>query len=121
MSKINSYKDLLIWQKGIQIAVEVYKITQEFPPEEMFGLTNQLRRASNSISLNIAEGYGRHTTKSYVNYLVNTRSTLNEVESGLILAVELKFIEKNKLISLNNLILEEGKMLGSLINTLLKK
>ena len=56
-----------------------------------------------------------------MNYLVNSRSTLNEVESGLILAVELKFIEKNKLISLNNLILEEGKMLGSLINTLLKK
>lgn len=81
MNKINSYKDLIIWQKGLQIAIEVYKLTRQFPKEEIFGLTSQVRRAANSITLNIAEGFGRHTTKSYINYLVNTRSTLNEVES----------------------------------------
>lgn len=120
MSKINSFKDLLVWQKAIQIAVEVYKITKDFPKEELFGLTNQVRRAANAIALNIAEGFGKHTTKSYINYLVIARSPLNEVESGLILGTELEFINNDKIINVNNLIIEEGKMLGALINSLKK-
>ncbi len=62
--KVNSYKDLLVWQKAIDISVEVYKVTADFPLTEIYGLTNQVRRASNSISLNIAEGFGRKSTKS---------------------------------------------------------
>ena len=120
MSKINSFKDLLVWQKAIQIAVEVYKVTKDFPSEEIFGLRSQIRRAANAIALNIAEGFGRHTTKSYINYLVTARSTLNEVESGLILGTELEFTSIEKWSKTNALIIEEGKMITALINSLKK-
>lgn len=120
MTSIKSYKDLLIWQKGIQISVAIYKLTKRFPSEEIFGLTSQLRRAANSISLNIAEGYGRHTTKSYINYLINARSTLYEVESGIILATELEFVLKREIESLITILNEESKMIGALINKLNK-
>ncbi|MES1181721.1 MAG: four helix bundle protein, partial [Flavobacterium sp.] len=65
MSGINSYKDLLIWQKGIDIVVNLYQLVGDFPKEEMYALTSQLKRASVSIPSNIAEGYGRHSTQSY--------------------------------------------------------
>ncbi|MEP7264682.1 MAG: four helix bundle protein [Bacteroidota bacterium] len=121
MTSIKSYRDLLVWQKAIQISVEVYKITKMFPSEELFGLTNQIRRASNSISLNIAEGYGRHTTKSYVNYLVTSRATLYEVESGMFLAKELELTTESAIQKLKVLLEEESKMLASLIKSLTNK
>ena len=61
MSGINSYKDLLIWQKGIDIAINLYELVEDFPKEEIYALTSQLKRASISISSNIAEGYGRNS------------------------------------------------------------
>ena len=69
MSGINSYKDLLIWQKGIDIAINLYELVEDFPKEEIYALTSQLKRASISISSNIAEGYGRNSTKSYIHFL----------------------------------------------------
>jgi len=93
MGQINSYKDLLVWRKAIDISVEVYRLTGKyFPKEEIFGLTSQVRRAANSISLNIAEGHGKHTTKNFVNYLVTAFTSNNEIESGFILANKLNFI-----------------------------
>ena len=95
MGKIKSYKDLLIWQKGIEITEKVYLITNNFPQNELFSLTNQIRRASVSISSNIAEGFGRNSTKSYMNFLKISRGSLYELETQLIIADRLNYIFDN--------------------------
>ncbi|MBC7862915.1 MAG: four helix bundle protein [Bacteroidia bacterium] len=118
MSKINSYKDLIVWQRAIDIAVEVYKITKKFPSDEIFGLTSQVRRASYSVSLNIAEGHGRNTTKSFLNFLRIAKGSLDELESGFILATRLEFVKEEELKKLNDSITQEMKMLVSLIKVL---
>ena len=118
MAKLNSYKELIVWQRSIDLSVEVYHITKLFPREELYGLTSQFRRASNSVSLNIAEGFGRNSTKSYMNFLRNAKASLDEVESGFVLAVKLGFTEDPALIKLNSIISETMKMLVSLIKSL---
>jgi four helix bundle protein len=89
VGNIKSYKDLIIWQKSIDLAVEIYKLSSKFPKEEIYGMTSQIRRAVCSISLNIAEGYGRNTTKNYINSLYIAKGSLQEVESAIILSVRL--------------------------------
>jgi four helix bundle protein len=121
MNKLKSYKDLLVWQRAVDISVEVYAISASFPKEEVFGLTNQIRRASNSISLNIAEGYSRNSAKAYLNFLNIAQGSLFELESGIILAERLQFAESEILINLFNLITEESKMLRSLMNKIEEK
>ncbi|HXB42012.1 MAG TPA: four helix bundle protein [Bacteroidia bacterium] len=86
MGKINSFEDLIVWKKSIDLSVEVYKITAKFPREEIFGLTSQIRRASNSVSLNIYEGSAR-TTKMYINQLIIAKGSATEVLSGSILVL----------------------------------
>ena len=117
MSKIQSYKDLLIWQKGIEITEKVYLLTKSFPSEEIYSLTNQIKRATVSIPSNIAEGFGRNSTKSYVNFLKISRGSLYELETQLIITEKQKFISDLDLLqSINELISEEGKMINSYIN-----
>ena len=117
MSKIQSYKDLLIWQKGIEITEKVYLLTKSFPIDEIYSLTNQIKRATVSIPSNIAEGFGRNSTKSYVNFLKISRGSLYELETQLIIAEKQKFISDLDLLqSINELISEEGKMINSYIN-----
>ena len=117
MSKIQSYKDLLIWQKGIEITDKVYLLTKSFPNEEIYSLTNQIKRATVSIPSNIAEGFGRNSTKSYVNFLKISRGSLYELETQLIIAEKQNFISDLDLLkSINELISEEGKMINSYIN-----
>lgn len=119
MGKIKSYKDLLIWQKGIEITEKVYLITNNFPENELFSLTNQIRRASVLILSNIAEGFGRNSTKSYMNFLKISRGSLYELETQLIIADRLNYISDNELLkSINDLLSEEGKMINSYINKL---
>ena len=119
MSGINSYKDLLIWQKGIDIAINLYELVEDFPKEEIYALKSQLKRASISISSNIAEGYGRNSTKSYIHFLCISRGSLLELETQLIIANRLKFIKNETLFSeLMNQITEESKMINSFINKL---
>ena len=119
MGKIKSYKDLLIWQKGIEITEKVYLTTNNFPENELFSLTNQIRRTSVSISSNIAEGFGRNSTKSYMNFLKISRGSLYELETQLIIADRLNYMSGNELFkSINDLLSEEGKMINSYINKL---
>lgn len=68
-NKINSYKDLIVWQKSIALVTEIYKLTKAFPAEEKFGIVNQLNRAVVSIPANIAEGWGRESSKNYLQFL----------------------------------------------------
>ena len=118
LSKIESYKDLLIWQKGMELVKLTYLITQSFPDEEKFGLTSQLRRSAISIPSNIAEGYGRGTKAQYINYLRIARGSLSELETQFIICKELEFLaEISEAIAL---IEEESKMINSLVKKLEK-
>lgn len=122
MEKINSYKDLLIWQRGMLIAELVYELTQSFPSSEVYGITSQLRRAGVSIPSNIAEGFGRNATKSYINFIKIARGSLNELETQLLLAKRLNFIvDSSAFETLLKHIEEEGKMINSFINKLEEK
>jgi four helix bundle protein len=121
MTKILSYKDLLVWQKAIDLSVEVYSLSSTFPSSEIYGLTNQLRRASNSVSLNIAEGQGRNSTRTFIHFLNIAKGSLNEVETALILSERLGFISNDKLKPSFQIIEEESKMLSSLIEKLKAK
>ena len=83
MNEIKSYKDLLIWKKGITIVKLVYQLVKTFPQEEMYALSSQLKRASVSIPSNIAEGYGRNYTKDYSRFLQIARGSLYEMQTQI--------------------------------------
>jgi len=86
-----SFKDLVVWQRAVQLTVAIYKLTSTFPADERFGLTNQLRRASVSVSSNIAEGYGRSTKGEYLLFLGHARWSKCEVETQLVISEALGF------------------------------
>lgn len=119
MSSISSYKDLLIWKKGIIIVVKVYQLTKAFPSEELYALTSQIKRASVSIPSNIAEGYGRNTDKSFSHFIDISRGSLCELETQLIIAKELGFIVNFELYNeILALIIEESKMINAFSKSL---
>ena len=86
-----SYKDLVVWQKGIALAKLVYSMTRTFPSEEKFGLIAQMRRAAVSVPSNIAEGQARHTTGEFIQFLSHAEGSVAELDTQLILWVELGF------------------------------
>jgi four helix bundle protein len=86
-----SFRDLTVWQRSVQLTVAIYKSTDSFPASERFGLTNQLRRASVSVASNIAEGYGRSTKGEYVQFLGHARGSNSEVETQIVIAKALGF------------------------------
>ena len=119
MSSISSYKDLLIWKKGIIIVVKVYQLTKAFPSEELYALTSQIKRASVSIPSNIAEGYGRNTDKSFSHFIDISRGSLCELETQLIIAKELGFVVDFELYNeILELIIEESKMINAFSKSL---
>lgn len=93
---IKSYKDLIVWKKAKDLAIGIYKITGNFPKEEMFGITNQLRRAVVSISNYTSEGTGRQYKKDTIQFLFVSNGSVNEVESMLQIANELGFIKEKQ-------------------------
>ncbi|MEP5611252.1 MAG: four helix bundle protein [Cyclobacteriaceae bacterium] len=113
---LKSYKELIVWQRAMQLVKEIYRITSTFPPEEKFGLTNQMRRASVSIPSNIAEGWGRSLTKNYLQFLRISRGSLYELETQLALSVDLEFLSNSD--KAEGLIVEVSKMLNTLIKKL---
>jgi four helix bundle protein len=115
--KIESYKDLVVWQKGIELVNELYSVTKGFPKEEMFGLTNQIRRATISVPSNIAEGWGRNSTKNYIQFIRISVGSLYEIETQLVIANNQNYITNQIKSALSEKIDELGKML----NTLLKR
>jgi four helix bundle protein len=120
MIKINSFEDLIVWQKAIDLSVEIYKSSGKFPKEEIFGLVSQIRRASNSISLNIAEGSVK-STKTFINQLTIANGSAAEVLSASILANRLEFLSDDELKRLREKISEVTKILNSLISSLERK
>ena len=83
---ISSYRDLKIWQDAMTLAEDCYRITKGFPKDEMYGMTAQIRRSATSVAANVAEGYGRDSTRSYVNFLRIAQGSLKELETHLILS-----------------------------------
>lgn len=84
-SKIESYRDLKVWQKSVNLVTEIYEITRSFSKEEIYTLASQLRRAAISVPSNIAEGWGRNSTKEYVHFLRIARGSLLELETQLVI------------------------------------
>lgn len=118
MEKIKSFKELRIWQKGIEIIKNVYSVTQSFPKEEQYGLTSQMRRAAVSVPSNIAEGFKRYHPKEYRQFLHIALGSLAELETLAIVGNELNFIDREKLSQINEQIDHESKMISSLLNRL---
>ncbi|HSD06085.1 four helix bundle protein [Flavobacterium sp.] len=119
MSEIKSYKDLLIWQKGIEIVCMTYKLVYSFPKDELYALSSQIKRSSVSIPSNIAEGYGRQSAQSYIQFIKIARGSLCELETQLLVAKKLDFINNEELfLELTNQIVEESKMINSFLNKL---
>jgi four helix bundle protein len=112
--KPRGYRDLLVWQKSISLVKAIYKLTADFPPEEKFGLIAQMRRAAVSIPSNIAEGQARNTTGEFVLFISHSEGSLAELDTQLILAVELNFIAAEKIKPIANSIDELRRMLNSL-------
>lgn len=113
-----NFKELLVWQKSINFVTEVYELTYLFPKDEMYGLTSQIRRASISIPSNIAEGNSRRSLADYLQFLKIARGSCAEVETQLIIAKNLHFLNEEKYSELNENIIEISKMLNALINLL---
>src|SRR5204863_1182204 len=111
---IQSYKDLLVWQKGIALAKVIYSLTQRFPAEEKFGLVSQMRRAAVSIPSNLAEGQARRTTGEFVQFISHAEGSAAELDTQLILAVELNFCAKRDAIPIYEAIDELRRMLNAL-------
>ncbi len=116
-----SYQDLIVWQKSVRLAEVIYNLTARFPAEERYGLVSQLRRASVSISANIAEGWGRGTRPELRNRLMISRGSVDETESDLVLAEKLGFARSGELQEARALIIEIRRMLVALRRSLLRQ
>jgi len=95
VSSNKPHRNLLAWQKAMDLAVEIYEITKKFPKEEIYGLTGQLRRAAVSVPSNIAEGAADRTTQQFSNFLSNSIGSLNEIDTQLELGLRLGYLPKN--------------------------
>ena len=116
--KINSFKDLKIWQKGMEIVSDIYILSKKFPKEELFSLTSQLRRSAISIPSNIAEGFKRFHNKEYKQLLFITLGSCAELETQIIISKELKYIDENEEAKLVEKLDHICRMTSSLIKKL---
>jgi four helix bundle protein len=116
----SSFKDLRVWQEAKQFAVDVYRVTAQFPRHELYGLSQQLRRAAVSVPSNIAEGKGHRSDREFANFLLHARGSLLEVQTQLMIAQELQYISQEEgehLLALSDSI---GRSLNGLINSMRK-
>jgi four helix bundle protein len=117
---VKSHKDLYVWQKSIEFVVSIYTLTNNFPKDELYGLTSQMRRAGISISSNIAEGAARSSKKEFIKYLYIALGSSSELETHIIISKELSYISIDEYNSLLNDLSEIRMMLLGLIKSLKK-
>ena len=115
---IKSHKDLIVWQKSVQLSLIIYRITSDFPPREMYALSSQMRRAVVSIPSNIAEGKSRGTRKDFAHFLHMAYGSSAELETQLLIAKQLNFCVNEKFNETNSLLSEVSKMLRVMIEKL---
>jgi four helix bundle protein len=109
---------LIVWQKAHELVLKTYEITKDFPKDEQFGLTSQIRRAAVSIPSNIVEGKARGSKVEYKRFLIIARGSLEEVKYQLFLAKDLNYIDEERYKDVLNLAMETGKLLAGLIKKL---
>ena len=110
-----SYRDLIAWRKAMDLVTDVYRVTRAFPKDELYGLTNQLRRAAVSVPSNIAEGQARFSCKEFHHFLSLARGSLVEIETQLIISQNLGYLDANQVGTLLGKTAELGKVLNGLI------
>lgn len=115
---IQTYRDLEVWQRSVDVVTAIYQLSRSFPADERFGLTNQLRRAAISVPSNIAEGYGRGYQADYLRFLSIARGSLMEVETQLHIALRLKFVDDDQFAPVWDMVQETGRLLHGLIRSL---
>jgi len=116
--QIRTYRDLIAWQKAFDLGKLIYELTQEFPQEERFGLTAQLRKGGVSIASNIAEGYGRGSSSDYIRFLKIARGALYELDTQLLFATELGFLEFDYYEEAKSALDETERILAALIRSI---
>ena len=115
---VQTYRDLLVWQRGMDLAVDVYRLTRLFPPDELYGLTSQVRRSSVSVPSNVAEGQGRGIGAEFAHHLRIAQGSLQEVETQLLLAERLGYLRQADLMPVMDLAGEVGRLNRGLQKTL---
>ena len=115
---MKNYKELTFWKKSMDLAIEIYKLVKLLPKEEIYALSDQMRRAAVSIPSNIAEGQGRDSTREYIYFLNIARGSCFELETQLRICMNIGYLTEEKVIKSFNLIDEVGKMLTAIINKL---
>jgi four helix bundle protein len=115
---MQNYKELEVWQKAVALTTELYKITGTFPYWEKFGLTAQIRRAATSVPANIAEGWGRGSTKEYIQFLLVARGSLMELETHLIVSRNIGLLAEQALREAESRVESIAKMLNRLVSSL---
>ncbi len=114
----SSYRDLIAWQKGIQLVLLVYRMTHSFPRDELYGLVSQLRRAAVSVPSNTAEGQGRKSSKEFRHFLHNAIGSLMEIETQVTIAEMLGYLDKKQAADLLRRTNELGRICNGLVNSL---
>jgi four helix bundle protein len=108
----------VVWQKSVDLTIEVYRLIREFPREEIYGLTSQLRRAAVSVASNIAEGYARRTTRELVQFVAVAEGSLAEVQTQLIIGGRLGYLHDGDAAEAHQLVIECQRMLNAMQSTL---
>ena len=114
MENIKDFKDLFLWQRAMDLVVEVYQLVKKLPKEELFALSDQIRRAVISIPSNIAEGQGRNSSKEFIHFLSIAKGSKAELETQLLLCVRINYLKELEIEKAMSLVEEVGKMLHSL-------
>lgn len=114
-SKIKTFTDLRVWEEAHKLAIMVYKVSQKFPKEEQFGITNQIRRAVVSITSNITEGFGRRSMKDRIHFYNIALGSLNEVLSQLLISRDINYLDEGDWRDLEEKVIITSKMLNGFI------
>jgi len=116
--KSSNFRDLMVWQKAMDLTVEIYLLVKHLPKEENYALSDQMRRAAVSVPSNIAEGHGRDSAKEFVRFLSMARGSLRELSTQLEICIRLQYLNESNTLTSNTLITEVDKMLTSLATKL---
>ena len=114
-SKIRSFTDLVTWREGHKLVLEIYKITKNFPREELFGLSNQIRRAAVSITSNVAEGFSRKSNKEKVQFYCIARGSVTEVQNQLLIARDVDYLDNENFQKIAKQTINIHKLINGLI------
>lgn len=121
MEKTGNFKDLIVWQKSMRLVKEVYRVVKLLPKEELYSLSDQIRRSAISIPSNIAEGQARNSMKDFIQFLAIAKGSKAELETQLLLCVEINYLKNSDIDKAINLIQEIGKMIYALQKSLKTK